>query len=87
MAVKYNVREKNIESDQFYFKTNLGSESLPNHKQYNNNNAKPSVFTLNVEAITYLRFINLQDFTFKTRKQSFDNSFSLCLTVTLIEPI
>ena len=34
-----------------------------------------------------LKFFNLQDFIFKTRKQSFDSSFSLCVTVTLNEPI
>ena len=62
---------------------NFGSESLRNHND--NNNAKPSGF-IYVEVISSEVF-NLQDFIFKTRKQSFDSSFSLCVTVTLNEPI
>ena len=52
-----------------------------------NNNAKPSGFIFYAEAITYLKIFNLQDFTFKTCKQSFGSSFSLCVTVNLNEPI
>ena len=53
----------------------------------NNNNVKRSGFIFYVETITDLKFFELQDFIFKTRKQSFDNSFSLCVTVTLKKPI
>ena len=49
----------------------------------NYSNAKPSGFIFYVEAITYLKSFNLQDFTFKTRKQSFASSFSLCMAETL----
>ena len=34
-----------------------------------------------------LKFFNLQDFIFKTRKQSFDGSFLLFVPVTLNEPV
>ena len=56
-----------------------------NHSKMINNysNAKPSGFIFYVETITYLKSFNLQDFTFKTRKQSFASSFSLCMAETL----